>query len=346
MRHTQFHILKTFPASNPNRDRSGRPKTVIIGGTPRLRHSSQSMKRPWRTEGPFPENLAEHISVRTRVLGAKVVEHLAKLGADAEKAAKIATALVGVFGKIDPKDKLASRQLALITPAEMKAALDWSEGALAGNGIGDAARERRGLLNFADGAVDVAMFGRMMADAPEYNREAAMDVAHAFTTHAAAPQDDFLSAVDDLQTRDNAGAGLISPQEFGTGTFYIYARLRMDQLVANLAGNRKLAEEAVRWLVEAMATIAPGGKRSGFAHHTLASHMLVEKGDEAPRGLHEAFLVPVEGPDLAAKSWTRMLEWRDKVDHSYGRRWELDRVMDVRAGTGGLRDIAEFAASG
>ena len=47
------------------------------------------------------------------------------------------------------------------------------------------------ILCKADTATDIAMFGRMLADNPEFNREAAVQVAHAITTHKVEVEDDF-----------------------------------------------------------------------------------------------------------------------------------------------------------
>ena len=41
----QLHFLTTYGPSNLNRDDTGRPKSVVFGGVPRLRVSSQSLKR-------------------------------------------------------------------------------------------------------------------------------------------------------------------------------------------------------------------------------------------------------------------------------------------------------------
>lgn len=48
-RFTQLHVLTSYPPSNLNRDDLGRPKSAVVGGVARLRVSSQSLKRAWRT---------------------------------------------------------------------------------------------------------------------------------------------------------------------------------------------------------------------------------------------------------------------------------------------------------
>ena len=58
-RFLQLHLLTFFPPANLNRDDTGRPKTAVVGGTTRLRLSSQALKRAWRSpslpeEGEYP----------------------------------------------------------------------------------------------------------------------------------------------------------------------------------------------------------------------------------------------------------------------------------------------------
>ncbi len=53
----QLHLLTAYPAANLNRDDTGAPKTVVLGGATRLRVSSQSLKRAWRTSALFEQAL-------------------------------------------------------------------------------------------------------------------------------------------------------------------------------------------------------------------------------------------------------------------------------------------------
>ena len=65
----QLHLLVSYPPSNLNRDDLGRPKTAVVGGRQRLRISSQSLKRAWRTSELFEKYVNGAIGVRTRELG-------------------------------------------------------------------------------------------------------------------------------------------------------------------------------------------------------------------------------------------------------------------------------------
>ncbi|WP_419636228.1 type I-E CRISPR-associated protein Cas7/Cse4/CasC, partial [Thiolapillus sp.] len=68
----QLHLLTAYPPSNLNRDDLGRPKTAIVGGTERLRISSQSLKRAWRTSEHFENALGDFKGTRTKRLGTEV----------------------------------------------------------------------------------------------------------------------------------------------------------------------------------------------------------------------------------------------------------------------------------
>ena len=50
-------------------------------------------------------------------------------------------------------------------------------------------------------AVDIALFGRMVADDTDLNVDAACQVAHAISTHAAENEYDFFTAVDNDKSR-------------------------------------------------------------------------------------------------------------------------------------------------
>jgi CRISPR system Cascade subunit CasC len=219
----QLHLLTAYPPANLNRDDTGKPKTARFGDTERLRVSSQALKRAWRTSAAFAEALAGHLGERTQRLGSEIESHLRGRGVGEQQARKIARAIAGRFGKIKPegdKNSTHIEQLAFVSPDERTTALTLAERAAAGEGID---LEKEALLRDTDGAVDIAMFGRMLADDPEFNREAAVQVAHAITTHRAVVEDDYYTAVDDLKgPTEDAGAGFVGEAGFGSGLFYLY----------------------------------------------------------------------------------------------------------------------------
>jgi CRISPR system Cascade subunit CasC len=177
------------------------------------------------------------------------------------------------------------------------------------------------VLTFHDTAADIAMFGRMLADNADFNREAAVQVAHAYTTHRVTVEDDFYTAVDDLKTKaEDAGAGFVGELGFGSGLFYLYVCIDTDLLVTNLGGNDGIAKSAVAALTEALATVSPSGKQASFASRARAEYVLVEVGSQQPRTLGSAFAKPVNGADLVAASVAK-LEAQTLHHESRGRRY-------------------------
>jgi CRISPR system Cascade subunit CasC len=339
----QLHLLTFYPPSNLNRDDTGRPKTATVGGVPRLRISSQAMKRAWRTSSVFAERLHEHRGQRTQRLGEEIERHLRERGSTPERAVAIARQIAQHFGKLKPeRDPAPARteQLAFIAPEERAAALALGARLAAGENIEPAAEH---LLRHADTAADIAMFGRMLADNPQFNREAAVQVAHAFTTHRVTVEDDYYTAIDDLKTPDeDAGAGFVGELGFGSGIFYLYACVDAPLLLRNLDGQRALAADACAALAEAAATVSPKGKQPSFAARARAHYMLAEDGGAQPRTLAGAFVKPVEGADLAAVSIAQLEHWRSQLDHAYGPAAEKTATMNVAEGRGTLAEIVDF----
>ena len=230
----QLHTLTAYPPANLNRDDTGKPKTAQFGGAERLRVSSQALKRAWRTSAEFTQALDGHIGERTQRLGDEIEKHLRSKGTDEAKAGDIARQIATRFGKLKPeKDAHPARieQLAFVSPHERTEAFALAERLAAGESVDVSKAE---LLRKDDTAVDIAMFGRMLADDPEFNRDAAVQVAHAITTHRTVVEDDYYTAVDDLKgPTEDAGAGFVGEAGFGSGVFYIYTCIDRDLLVRN-----------------------------------------------------------------------------------------------------------------
>jgi CRISPR system Cascade subunit CasC len=340
----QLHFLTFYPPSNLNRDDLGRPKSAVIGGTTRLRISSQALKRTWRTSQVFETGLAGHLAKRTQRIGELINEHLLSRQVSPEKSLKITREIMTVFGK--PKaenDKpLYTEQLAFISDEERASALALAE-RMAADEKFDAKKQAGDILRRTDTAADLAMFGRMLADNPDFNREAAVQVAHAITTHKTAIEDDYYTAVDDLKkTAEDAGAGFLGEAGFGAGVFYLYACIDRDLLRKNLGGDETLAGTACAALVEAAATVAPGGKQASFASRARASFILAERGAAQPRSLAVAFLKPVDGEDMMAASIKALIGTRELIDEAYGKSTTAKKIMNVPDGQGTLAEILAF----
>lgn len=341
-RFLQLHLLTFFPPANLNRDDTGRPKTAVVGGATRLRLSSQALKRAWRGSEVFRAALAGHMGARTQRLGEVIRDHLLARGVAEAQAVKIAREIVPVFGKVKPeKDANPTRteQLAFIAPEEQQAALALAERLAAGEKVEVKPDQ---ILLRSDSAADIALFGRMLADAPDFNREAAAQVAHAITTHRVSVEDDYYTAVDDLKKpSEDAGAGFVGEAAFGSGVFYLYICVDTALLARNLGGDAALAGTALAALAEAAATAAPRGKQNSFAAHGRAHYILAERGDRQPRTLAGAFATPVIGDNLIADSIKALKAFRADIDDAYEQAPEASIEMQIGAG-GRLSDIVAF----
>lgn len=349
----QFHVLTTYPPSNPNRDDQGRPKQANLGGAPRLRLSSQSIKRALRESPPFQQDLDGHIGTRTKRLGEVIQHELAsREGVTPEQALEIARKVAEVFSKLEApgKDKVQrplTTTLAFVSPDEWALARDLANRILAGEDMPKDKEFKRLVLRRADGAVDIAMFGRMLADDPDHNREAAVQVSHAITTHRAVVEEDWFSAVDDLNKREDTGAGHLGEHGFGSGVYYIYACVNVDLLVENLAGDRALAARGLEALAQALATATPRGRQNSHAHHPRAIYVRAERGTTQPRDLTGAFFkaVDLKSNDIERTSIAELERTAAQIDRAYGAACDAAVVMNVKDDAGALADIASFAAA-
>ena len=147
-----------------------------------------------------------------------------------------------------------------------------------------------GLLIKCGKALDVALFGRMLADMPEKNQNAACQVAHAISTHAVEREFDFYTAVDDLKPEDTAGADMMGTVEFNSACFYRYAVVDWEKLVTNLQNDRELATKGLRAFLEGFVVAEPTGKQNTFAAHNPPEFVAVSvRRNTAPRNLANAF---------------------------------------------------------
>lgn len=307
----ELHYLQNFAPSNLNRDDTGSPKDAFFGGTRRLRISSQAFKRAMRQDFAQRQLLsAEELGQRTKRAHEEIARRISAEGStDAERLAAAELALGGLGL---PVKEGKSQYLLFLGRDELQRVADivsanWSEFQAAAPEpeaeggkkkkaskkaalSGDLNAQLRGALNGSK-AVDVALFGRMLADLPDKNADAAAQVAHPISTHALRErQYDFYTAVDDLKPQDNAGADMLGTVEFASATMYRYACIDLQKLLDNLQGDRDLLERGLRAFLYASIFAAPTGKQNTFAAHNLPGLMVqVVRRDASPRNLANAF---------------------------------------------------------
>lgn len=142
-------------------------------------------------------------------------------------------------------------------------------------------------------AIDIALFGRMLADDPSLNEDASAQVAHAISTHAVASEFDFYTAVDDLSSKNSAGAGMLGTIEFNSSTLYRYANVAVHELTRQL-GSSEIVVNALSLFVKAFANSLPTGKINTFANQTLPQAVVVTVRDDRPISMVSAFEKPVK----------------------------------------------------
>ena len=360
-RFVQIHLLASYPPSNPNRDDLGRPKTARMGGVERLRISSQSLKRAWRTSEIFEAALGDHIGKRTKRLGREVYNKLISAEIPQEEAIKWARMIAEQFGKLEeqkiPKPKkgeertekqlfdlLDIKQLAHISVEEQQAVSRLVEQMIAENR--EPSDSELALLQTPAATVDIALFGRMLADSPANNVEAACQVAHAISVHPVVVEDDYFTAVDDLNTGElERGSAHLGEFGFAAALMYEYICIDRELLIDNLGGNTELAGKTVAALIEAASRVAPSGKQNSFANRVPASYALAEKGNQQPRSLSAAFLAPIQqgSDDYGKQAVAALTETRKRFDKVYGKCSDAEYSFNTfESGGGTLNGLLDF----
>jgi CRISPR-associated protein Cas7/Cse4/CasC, subtype I-E/ECOLI len=353
-RFIQLHLLTAYPPANLNRDDQGSPKTAKMGGYDRLRVSSQCLKRTWRTSDLFQNAMANHLGARTKLLGIGIYDQLLAGGIKDKDAKEWTKLIAGVFGalkkaeKDNPLAELEIEQLVHVSPAEQSAIQALTSKLIAEQRAPE--KDDLNLLRADQQAVDIALFGRMLASSPAFNIEAACQVAHAITVHPVVIEDDYFTAVDDLNNGlEDMGAAHIGETRFAAGLFYAYICINKELLIKNLDGNETLANQAIHALTEAAVKVAPEGKQNSFASRAYASYALAEKGDQQPRSLSVAFLKPVnkQHDDYAAQAISALTAQRTSFDEVYGdcadTRYELNALPGQHQGK--LSELLDFVSA-
>ena len=185
---------------------------------------------------------------------------------------------------------LETSQVVFVSPDEIRQ-IDRLLDILRAENRGPTKEEREAILSKLY-SVDIAMFGRFLAQQRSHTVEAAVQVAHAITVHEAVVEEDYFTAVDDLNKGDTSGAAHLNLSEFGAGLFYLYVCINRTCLLDNLGGDTDLADRAITSLVTTMTQVAPTGKQASYASRAWAPYLLAERGSNQPRSLSVAFLSP------------------------------------------------------
>ncbi len=302
----ELHVLQNFAPSCLNRDDTNSPKDCQFGGYRRARISSQCLKRSARQHPIFAETIGKEIGIRSRRLLDKMTQTLVGMDREEEPARQLAEAVFSkLIGKIG--DNGLSAVAFYCGETEIAAIIDainenWDD--LLGSKGPEATvvtRVAKALTRQFKGvaaAADIALFGRMIADTADLNIDASCQVAHAISTHRAAMEMDYFTAVDDLQPDEEPGAGMIGTVEFTSNCFYRYALVDMEQLATNLDNDADLAVRTLEGFLKATVFAIPSARQNSMAAQNPPSFvMAVVRENGIPWSLANAFEKPVT-PDV------------------------------------------------
>lgn len=335
----EIHAIQNFAPSNLNRDDTGSPKDCEFGGHRRARVSSQCWKRAVREYFSQEQLIPEaQRGVRTK----KLVGEVAKLligrnnerkpeEANAVAAAAVAALGVGFDAKSKEQKKtsvllfLGKDQIEALASscqehwdamlAESKKKEKKKKSALPNDVLNSLKSSLQGSR-----AADLALFGRMIAEDPGLNVDAACQVAHALSTHRVAPEFDYYTAVDDLGREDETGAGMLGTQEFNSACFYRYANVDLEQLAKNLQGDQELALAGARAFLESFIMAIPKAKQNSTAAQNLPCFVMIVVRDKGLASLANAFARPVDGrkEGLMVNSVEALANYWGKLKEMYG----------------------------
>ncbi|MDX3077861.1 type I-E CRISPR-associated protein Cas7/Cse4/CasC [Streptomyces sp. MI02-7b] len=318
-RYIAVHALQAVPASLLNRGEDNEPKTLKIGNTTRTMLSSQSLKRPLRLD--LEEQLDEH-AARTRMVPLRVADALREAGWPNDLAtfagAQIALCASSEGLKTDPQQggltlamlylprdvindltalcqehratlEAAATRQTTTTPQQVKGRRkktdDIDAKPLPTREVAALLRQRTATIN---------LFGRMLAEIPGANVEAAVQMAPAFTTHTSHPTPSFFTAVDDWPTPGASGSAHMQTEFLTTGVFYRYATVNLTELLHNLNGDQDQARQLLALFIESFILSLPKAKHTSTAPHTLPSLVHYAVRDRRPVSYAAAFDQPVK----------------------------------------------------
>jgi len=323
--YVDIHVLQDVPPANLNRDDTGSPKSARYGGVDRLRVSSQAWKRATRLD--FSRHMGEdELGVRTRRVHETLVKSLMSAGIPEDGAKPVASELLKQINITPGKKSEETAYLLFFSRSQFRV-------------LAEAVRERAALLENPAAlaqeidvpavlgrghSLDVALFGRMVADLPALNVDAAVQVSHALATHAAPTQFDYFTAVDDAQENSETGAGMIGTVEYNAATLYRFATVNVRALVENMS-DRCAAVRGCGQFIRSFVTSMPSGKQNTFAAHTRPGLVLVAVRSDQPVNFISAFEKPVRAGDtgylrasvkeLAAFATDEGARWGDRPLH-------------------------------
>lgn len=279
-----LNVLQTVPSANINRDDTGAPKTALYGGVTRARVSSQSWKRAIRKLFKEENN---GVGFRTKKAANLLADKLQLIdpSLDDDSVNKKVVEVFKALGiKLDKNNETSA--LLFVSPGQLKKLAHY----VINHSIDKDNKSEVKNIFQNNNSLDLALFGRMVAKDPELNVDAAVQVAHAISTHEIVPEFDYYTALDDL--KGSTGAAMLGTTEFNSATLYRYANVNVNELIHNLGKANAL--QGIPSFIKAFLLSMPTGKQNTFANKTLPNYVMITVRTDTPVNLVSAFEDPIK----------------------------------------------------
>jgi len=325
----EFHILQSFPVSCLNRDDLGSPKSALIGGVPRARVSSQCWKRAVRLQ--MHEQGVKTAS-RTKYITAAIAEKCRELGASEEQAQQCGEWAASAFTK--KVEKGVSDTLFFLSDSEAAGiAKAFQEKSFAEIKDKELQKICKNALDPAHDGLDIALFGRMVANAADMNVEAAASFAHAISTHRVDSEIDFFTAVDDCRSEEESGSAHMGSLEFNSATYYRYVSLDLGQLAQTLKSDE--LQPAVEAFTKALFLAVPAARQATMSAASPWDYAIVtlRKGQR----MQLSFNTPVR----PAESMEAMKKLFGSAERMYGSLFGLKAKYEIGLEQGSIDELVE-----
>jgi CRISPR system Cascade subunit CasC len=325
----ELHILQNFAPSCLNRDDTNSPKECLFGGCRRARISSQCIKKAIRDNDVFKTVVNGKKGIRTKNLITEIGKTINDKQDEIEELNKIIAEIFDEAGFTSDKklktdvlvfiDEQAIKQIAQIIKDKLP---DLKKGNKEDKKI--IIEELARIIENVVKTPDISLFGRMLAVKPDsplgkrsLNIDAACQVAHAISTHKVGVEFDFYTAVDDLQSEQETGAGMMGTIEFNSACYYRYANIDLEQLKKNL-GDNELAGKTVEAFIRAAKDAIPSGKQTSFSAQNPPDFVMAVVRDSGTWSLTNAFAKPVkENGDLVTNSIEALVQYWNTLNEAY-----------------------------
>lgn len=348
------NYLRNFGVSCSNRDDMGRHKTALVGGTLRLRQSKQSLMYAAKHNEIYQEALAGNGAFRTRDIGKTIYEYFINNQIASEDAVCYAKLIAEQFGPLKAEKKefpYQHKSTIYVAEKEYQAVMDFAKSILKDKKLakrikdGKLITEDENQLKFlrnTTSSMDIALTGRMFAETSlkDFEEDGVLYMSHATTVHRAIVENDYFSAVDDL---NGLGAAHVDSSTFGAGLFHGNFYINKTLLLDKFDGNKDAVNEGIYAITKALLTVSPVGKIRSFASNAWACYALAEHVNHAPPSLSFAFIDAIEGKDWFGQAVVN-LENTHKV-FSLNSTKSRKYIFNARDSETNLSDLLDFVIS-